>query len=141
MDKKFFTLALSILMLSIFFISCQKKSSLYFCEDYVDGKEVGVSDRFTPGYLTVMVDLRPENKKVGTANVDLIITQIKDEKGTEIVEKEIDKIPFTVNADWDYLYFQDKERLGFRSPGTYRVTLADDKGRKIASGEIEIVEK
>lgn len=141
MIKKNSFLVFILFLTAILFISCEKKSSLYFCEDYVDGKEIGVSSRFTPGYLTVMVDLRPENKKVGAEEVELILTQIKDENGNEIAEKEIDRIPFTVKADWDYLYFQDKERLKFKLPSTYRVTLADKDGRKIASGEIEVVKK
>ncbi len=141
MIKKIFLFALSGIIFLLLFNGCGKKSSLYFCEDYVDGKEIGVSNRFTPGYLTVMVDLRPENRKVGVDDVDLILTQIKDENGDEIAEKEIDIIPFTVRAEWDYLYFQDKERLGFKLPGTYRVTLADKNGKKIASGEVEVVKK
>ncbi|MCX7833475.1 MAG: DUF2914 domain-containing protein [Ignavibacteria bacterium] len=141
MSTKLFFLVFSYLIFTLLFVGCEKKSSLYFCEDYVDGKEIGVSKRFTPGYLTVMVDLRPENKKVGAEEVELILTQIKDENGTEIAEKEIDRIPFTVKADWDYFYFQNKERLGFKLPGTYRVTLADKNGNKIASGEIEVVKK
>lgn len=141
MIKKISLFALSCIIFLLLLNGCEKKSSLYFCEDYIDGKEIGVSSRFTPGYLTVMVDLRPENRKVGVDEVDLILTQIKDENGDEIVEEEIDRIPFTVRAEWDFLYFQDEERLGFTRPGTYRVTLADKKGKKIASGELEVVKE
>ena len=33
----------------------QQYPVLYFCESYGSGGETGVSDRFTKGYLTVMV--------------------------------------------------------------------------------------
>ncbi|MCK7525975.1 MAG: hypothetical protein MZV64_54380 [Ignavibacteriales bacterium] len=36
-------------------IFAQNEPVLYFCEKYGNNGEVGVSDRFTTGYLTVMV--------------------------------------------------------------------------------------
>jgi len=112
---------------------------LYFCEDYVGGKEIGKSDVFTPGYLTVMVDLRPANKTMETAKVELRLTKIKDEDGEKISEKIIETIPFEVQPDWDYTYFQDKKKLGFREPGTYKVTLLKTDGTPIASGNVKVI--
>lgn len=114
---------------------------LYFCEDYVNGKEIGKSDVFTPGYLTVMVDLRPVKKTIGTGKVDLRLTKIKDEYGDSISDEIIETIPFNVEPDWDYTYFQDKKKLGFTEPGTYKVTLMKTDGSPICSGQVKVTAK
>ena len=116
----------------------QSGGSLYFCEDYVNSEEIGVSDRFTTGWLTVMVRT---DKPFGTGKVELQVTKIADSKGNTITEKIIDVIPFDVGAEWDYAYFQDKDRLKFTSPGTYKVTMQDLKGIPYCSGEVEVVSK
>jgi len=114
------------------------KAKLYFCEDYKSG-EIGVSDVFTPGWLTVMVDLRPAGQKLGVGKVELRISKVKDASGEEISEKIIDTVPFDVQADWDYTYFQDKDRISFKTPGVYRVTMQKVDGTPICSGEVKVV--
>lgn len=114
---------------------------LYFCEDYVNGKEIGKSDVFTPGYLTVMVNLKPVKRTLGTGKVELRLTKIKDEDGRTISDEIIETIPFNVEPDWDYTYFQDKEKLGFREPGTYKVTLMKTDGSPICSGQVKVIPK
>ncbi len=111
-------------------------NSLYFCEDYKNGKEIGVSERFTPGGLTVMVRT---DKPLGVGKVELRMAKIKDEDGNKISEKIIDTVPFDVQANWDYTYFQDKSRLKFSSPGTYKVTMQKIDGTPICSGEVEVI--
>ena len=108
--------------------------SLYFCEDYVDGEEIGVSKRFTPGWLTVMVRT---DEPIGVGKVELRIVKLRDD-GTE---KIIDTVPFDVQADWDYTYFQDKDRIAFRTPGEYKVTLQKVDGTPIVSGEVTVIPK
>ena len=115
------------------------EAKLYFCEQYKNGEEVGVSERFTPGWLTVMVDTRPAGTKLGTGKVELKLSKIKDASGDDISEKIIRTVPFDVQADWDYTYFTDKKNLKFDSPGTYRVVCQKKDGSPIATGEIEIV--
>ncbi len=112
---------------------------LYFCEDYIDGEEIGKSNVFTTGYLTVMVDLRPAGISFDTYRVKLILTKVKDEYGNNISRENIESIPFNVEPDWDYSYFQDEENLGFREAGTYEVTLLKTNGEKIVSGIVKIV--
>lgn len=116
-------------------------AKLYFCEQYKNGQEIGVSKRFTPGWLTVMVDTRPAGKTLGTGKVELRITKVKNAAGDDISEKIIDTVPFNVQADWDYTYFTDKSRLKFSSPGTYKVTCQKVDGSPIVSGEVEIVDE
>jgi hypothetical protein len=105
--------------------------SLYFVEEYRDGKEVGKSDVFTipsgGGYLTVMIKL---DKPIGVGKVDLRIS-----KKTGGTEKIIETIPFDVQPDWDYIHFDE---VTFRQSGTHRVTLLKPDGTPVASGEVEI---
>ncbi len=91
--------------------SSQKEglAKLYFCEQYLNGEEVGVSKRFTPGWLTVMLDTRPAGTKLGTGKVELRLSKIKNASGEEISEKILKTVPFDVQADWDYTYFTDKK--------------------------------
>lgn len=117
------------------------EGKLYFCEDYVGGKEINVSEVFTPGWLTVMVDLRPAGKKIGVGKVELRLTKIKDEYGERISERIINTIPFEVQPDWDYTYFQDRKNLKFTSPGYYKVTLQKVDGTPIVSGEVKVISK
>lgn len=105
---------------------------LYFCEDY-KGREINVSERFSPGWLTVMVKL---DKPIGVSKVDLRLERMSGGKPMKI----IDTIPFDVPADNDYIYFQDKSNLKFTSPGEYRVTLIKKDGTPIVSGDVTIVD-
>lgn len=113
-------------------------NKLYFCEDYKNGKEIGVSERFTTGWLTVMV--RTE-KPIGVGKVELRLTKIKNSEGEKISEKIIDTVPFDIQSDWTYTYFQDKSRLKFSSPGTYKVTMQKVDGTPICSGEVEVTSR
>lgn len=134
--KKF---SISVIAIAAFLSICSnsfaQNGSLYFCEDYKNGKEIGVSDRFTTGWLTVMVR---SDRPLGVGKVELRLTKIADAKGKSITPKIMDTIPFDVEADWDYTYFQDKERLLFNTPGTYRVTLQKVDGTPICSGIVEV---
>jgi len=108
--------------------------SLYFCEDYVDGEEIGVSESFTPGWLTIMVKT---DEPLGVGKVELRIVKIRKDGS----EKIIDTVPFDVQADWDYTFFQDKDKIGFKTPGDYKVTLQKVDGTPIVSGEVTVVPK
>jgi hypothetical protein len=113
------------------------KGELYFCEDYVDGKEIGVSDKFTTGWLTVMV--RTE-EPIGVDKTDIVLCVVKDSLGNPVTSNDVlDVIPFDIAPDWDYIYFQDTERLKFTSPGTYKVFLQKTDGTILLSGEVEVV--
>jgi len=113
-------------------------NKLYFCEDYKGGQEIGVSDRFTTGWLTVMVRT---TEPIGVGKVELRLAKVRDEDGNKISEKIIDTVPFEVQADWDYTYFQDKKRLTFKTPGTYKVTMQKVDGTPICTGEVEVTSR
>ena len=104
---------------------------MYFCEEYRNGKEIGVSDVFTipsgGGYLTVMIKL---DDPIGVGKVDLRIS-----KKTGGSEKIVETIPFDVQPDWDYIHFDE---ITFHSAGKHRVTLLKPDGTPIASGDVNI---
>ena len=106
-------------------------NKLYFCEEYKNGKEIGVSDVFNistrGGYLTVMIKL---DDPIGVGKVDLRIS-----KKTGSTEKIIETIPFDVQPDWDYIHFDE---ITFKTAGDYKVTLLKPDGTPIASGDIKI---
>ena len=108
---------------------------LYFCEEYRNGREVGVSDAFTissgGGYFTCMIDLRPTGKKIGVGKLDLRITKL-----TDAGEKIIDTKDFDVQPDWDYIYFD--KFYTFRSDGRYKITALKPDGTPVASGTVKI---
>jgi hypothetical protein len=106
-------------------------NKLYFCEEYVGGKEVGVSDVFTipssGGYLTVMIKL---DKPIGVGKCDLRIS-----RKTGSTEKIVDTKPFDVQPDWDYIHF---DKVTFYSEGLHKLYLLKPDGTAIASGEVQI---
>jgi hypothetical protein len=116
-------------------------SQLYFCEIYSDGIEIGVSSTFTTGCVTVMLDLRPVNKIINVNKVYLKITKIADKDGYYPDEIYIDRIPFEVGPDWDYMYFENSEQLRFQEPGIYRVYCLYESGQSIADAFIKVISK
>lgn len=108
---------------------------LYFCEEYKDGEEIGVSDVFLigtgGGYFTCMLDIRDINKTVNTESVKLKIYQI-----TEFGEKWIATEKFDVQPEWDYIYFEQFH--SFKTPGDYKVTAFTSGGAILATGTVKI---
>lgn len=108
------------------------EATLYFCEEYKGGEEIGKSDVFiigsNGGYFTCMIDLRPAGRKIGSKKVELRI--LKEGSTNYQTEK------FDVDPDWDYIFF-DKFHT-FYSPGDYKVTALTPDGTPVASGEVTI---
>ncbi|MFZ2323541.1 MAG: hypothetical protein WAV89_07590 [Ignavibacteriaceae bacterium] len=113
----------------------QTEPVLYFCESYGDDGEVGVSDRFTAGYLTVMVkcDYPLELE-------DCSIQFDKYNKRTSAFEY-YKKFSYVVDPDMKYIFFSKNEEsdLKFEDPGFYRVFLLDGSDKTVASALIEII--
>ncbi len=131
--------------LTMFFVSslvtktfAQNEPILYFCEKYDSKKgEIGVSDRFTTGYLTVMV--KSDNA------LDLEDVHIQFDKLNERNKKFefYKKFDYVIDPDMSYVFFakNSDSDLKFEEPGFYRVFLLDDRDKTIASALIEIVSK
>ena len=107
---------------------------LYFCEEYTDGKEVGVSDEFiigkNGGYFTCMINMKGSGKTIGVGKLELRITKLGGSEKIIATEK------FDVQPDWDYIFF-DKFHT-FYSAGDYKVTALKPDGTPVASGEVKI---
>jgi hypothetical protein len=104
---------------------------MYFCEKY-DGGEVGISDRFSTGYLTVMVKC---DYALGLSDVTIQFDKFNNSSNKFEYFKDF---PYTVSADMKYIYFASTD-LTFDKPGIYRVFLLDGSRKTVASALIEIV--
>ncbi|GEM_PF-328013 len=113
----------------------------YFCESYKDGREINVSNTFSTGYLTAILDIRHLETTIGVSSLALEITMIADDKGFYDVEQVLDLITFAVDPNWDYMYFTEESRLKFDKPGVYRVMVLKEPNTQIAGGLLKITSK
>jgi len=137
--KRFHLFFAFVLLFSFFAmhstIFAQEEPVMYFCEKYGRNGEVGVSDRFTTGYLTVMV------KSDYALRLDDVAIQL-DKYNFRTGEFEYyKKFNYTVELDMKYVFFtrNDDSDMEFEDPGFYRVFLLDDRDRTVASAIIEII--
>ena len=115
----------------------QSEPVLYFCERYDDNDgEIGVSDRFTTGYITVMVKCDYELRLN-----DVVIQYDKYDFRTGKFEY-YKKFDFSVQRDMKYIFFErnDDSNLEFDDPGFYRVFLLDEDSKTVASALVEIID-
>ena len=114
----------------------QSEPVMYFCEKYGDDGEVGVSDRFTTGYLTVMVKC-----DYALRLTDVAIQFDKYNFRTAKFEY-YKKFDYSIEPDMKYVYFakNDESDLEFGEAGLYRVFLLDDDENTVASALIEIID-
>ena len=116
-------------------VFAQNEPVLYFCEKYGRNGEVGVSDRFTTGYLTVMVK---SDYALGLEDVSIQF----DKYNYRTDEFEFyKKFNYVISEDMSYVFFErnDESDMKFEDPGFYRVFLLDDRDRTVASALIEII--
>jgi len=134
---------LSTLLFLILFIGlrtevfAQESPVMYFCEKYGKNGEVGISDRFTVGFLTVVV--KSEYKmKLTDVHVQFDKYNYKQDK-FEFYKK----FAYTLEPDMKYVYFSknDESDMSFDEPGFYRVFLLDDNDETVASAIVEIIDK
>ena len=118
-------------------VFAQAEPVVYFCERYDDyDGEIGISDRFTTGYITVMVKcdyaLRLRDVSVQYDKYDFRTGKFEYYK----------KFDFSVDPDMKYIFFErnDESDMEFEDPGFYRVFLLDEDGKTISSGLVEIID-
>lgn len=136
-----FRFIFSLVILAGLIFGCSKLSELggdsgnklYFCESYTPSSDKcdGKSEKYTAGYLTVMVDTRPTKTKLGVDKVNINIT----DKATGQV---VDTYPYDVQPSMDYVYF---EQVDFKNTGKYKVSALKPDGTVIVTNDIEIVDK
>ena len=113
----------------------QSQPVLYLCESYdANSGEIGISDRFTTGYLTVMVKC---SYALGLSSVSIQFDKYDCSTGSF---KYYSKFSYNVNPEMKYIFFEGKD-LNFKTPGIYRVFLLDDGGKTVTSGLVEIISK
>ncbi|MFZ1518484.1 MAG: hypothetical protein WAU11_06905 [Ignavibacteriaceae bacterium] len=117
-------------------VYAQNEPVLYFCEKYGNNGEVGVSDRFTTGYLTVMVKC---DYALDLEDVAIQFDKYNTRSKTFEYYKKFD---YVIEPDMKYVYFEknDESDMKFEDPGFYRVFLLDDRGKTVASALIEIID-
>ena len=127
------------LLLSFFALEstafAQNEPVMYFCEKYGRNGEVGVSDRFTTGYLTVMV------KSDYALGLDDVAIQFDKYNYRTDYFEYYEKFYYSIDPDMNYIFFEknDESDMNFKDPGVYRVFLLDDRDRTITSALIEII--
>ena len=133
----FFVFVLLVLFATKSESYAQQYPILYFCEVYGDNGEVGVSDRFTTGYLTVMVKA---DGPLGLRDCSIQLDKYDRTTGKFSYYK---KFPYAVSPDMKYVYFAKNEEsdMNFEDPGIYRVFLLDQNDRTVANGLVEIISK
>lgn len=137
--KRFHLFFAFILLFSFFAthstVFAQEEPVMYFCEKYGRNGEVGVSDRFTTGYLTVVV------KSSYALRLDDVSIQL-DKYNFRTGEFEYyNKFNYVLQLDDKYVYFErnDDSDMEFEDPGFYRVFLLDHRDETVASALIEII--
>lgn len=118
-------------------LSAQSEPVLYFCEKYDSDKgEIGVSDRFTKGYLTVMVKC---DHALNLEDVHIQFDKYNFRTGEFDYYKKFD---YTIEKDMSYVFFakNSDSDLKFEEAGFYRVFLLDSDDSTIASALIEIID-
>ena len=114
----------------------QSEPVMYFCERYDDyDGEIGVSDRFTKGYITVMVKADAELR---LKEVAIQYDKYNERNGKFEYYK---KFYFTISRDMKYVFFarNDESDMEFEETGFYRVFLLDEDDRTVASSLVEII--
>jgi hypothetical protein len=118
-------------------VFAQEAPVMYFCEKYGKNGEVGISDRFTTGYLTVVVKA---GSKMNLENVHIQLDKYNFKKDKFEYYKKFD---YTLEKDMKYVYFSknDESDMNFEEPGFYRVFLLDEDDETVASAIVEIIDK
>jgi len=115
----------------------QSEPVMYFCERYDDyDGEIGVSDRFTTGYITVMVK---SDSELRLKDVAIQYDKYNERNGKFEYYK---KFYFTITRDMKYVFFErnDESDMEFEEPGFYRVFLLDEDDKTVTSALIEIID-
>ena len=139
---KYFGYLFSVLLFISLFVTnthtfAQSEPVLYFCERYDDDDgEVGVSDRFTTGYITVMAKC---DYAMRLDDVSIQYDKYNERTGDFEYYKKFD---FEVDRDMKYIFFErnDSSDMEFEDPGFYRVFLLDEDGKTVASALVEIID-
>lgn len=137
--KKFILAAILVASSTLSFISAsaQREPVLYFCERYGDNGEVGTSDRFTTGYITVMV------KSSSALNLTDCYIQYDKWNASKGKFEYYKQFAFEIERDMKYVYFEKTTNndMAFDTPGFYRVFLLDGSKNTVTSSLVQIISR
>ena len=126
-------IALLILLIAFYnTLFSQSKPIIYFCEKYSHGKEIGISDKFTAGDLTLI--LRSDKAFM----FDTLYVQADKYNPKTKKFEYYKKLKYKVNRNEKYAHFSHDFNL--LEPGIIRVYVMDWLYNVIASNLVEIVE-
>lgn len=137
-STKFFVLFfLFVVVFSLQTTNAQNGPVLYLCEEYGDYGEVGISDRFTTGFVTVMVKC---DYALGLEDVAIQYDKYNPVTGQFEYYK---KFYFTISSSMKYVYFSKNSSsdMSFDEPGFYRVYLLDENDDTVTSSLVEIIRR
>lgn len=125
---------LIVLFVSSSTILAQNEPVMYFCKKYGSNGEVGISNRFPTGHITVMV------KSDHPLNLEQCSIQFDKWDGFTAKFVYYKKFKYTLEKDMKYVFFakSDENDLSFDDPGFYRVFLLNDDDETVANALIEI---
>lgn len=116
-------------------ITYSRNDTLYFCEEYRLGKEIGNNDAFyiskNGGSITVMIWAR---KAINYNKLRLTVQKVWDDNNLELMSDEI----WDIEADWYYIFLED---VHFTEEGLYLVTALKPDGTVIASNYVKMFYK
>lgn len=116
--------------------NAQSEPVMYFCEKYDDVVgEIDISDRFYPGYLTVMVKAATP---MGLSDVSIQFDRYDCNTGQFNFYK---KFSYTISPDMKYVYFSrnNESDMSFDDTGIYRVFLLNSSNKTVTSALVEII--
>ena len=140
MKKLNFTLLFNLFLLLLIINSSsftQTDPIMYFCKKYDNFEgEVGISDRFEKGSVTVMIRC---DYPLNLSKVTIQYDKYNFTTGNFNLYK---RAYFSTENDKNYLCFSmdKKNEMQFNDPGFYRVFLLDENDKTVASAIIEIID-
>jgi len=128
MNKTFIILAFLLILTAN--ALAQTKPIIYFCEKYADGKEIGISDKFSPGYFTIIL-------RSGTKfDVDSVYIQ-SDKYNSKTKQFEYySKLTYRVNRHDRFAHFTRDVKI--QESGIFRIFILNTSNIVITSNLIEI---
>lgn len=131
-----------LIILSFNINSYSQQSKLYFCEDYVDGKEINMTYTFAnDNIVTVMVDLRPDDITFQVNKIYIAVYSVDYDEDNNPSAELLGRIPFDVEPDWDFTCFKDPDNFKFTEVGSYLLACQTEDGTTYAYNILQVVDR
>lgn len=132
MKIKYYFIIYFLIVSANLFCQSAKPDTLYFCREYKNGEEIGLSNTFGIGpggdSITVMIKT---NGPIKQSHVSISVD--RSESGEYV---HIGTHKFDVEQDWDYIFFAG---INFWKEGYYKVSLLKEDGSVITYNYVTMV--